>query len=139
MARPTGAQRHDAYDSTVTQNPKVDAASTAPVSEKSSCVTPCCTMSPTTTSKIISNGAMSARVRRLSPRVRISRKTKMIVARTTISIRASSRHHPGVHVDAHHRHVGVEHGNAAARSEEHTSELQSLMRISYAVFCLNKK
>src|SRR3546814_4719972 len=32
-------------------------------------------------------------------------------------------------------------GTAAvfARSEEHTSELQSLMRISYAVFCLNKK
>src|SRR3546814_1594422 len=27
----------------------------------------------------------------------------------------------------------------ALRSEEHTSELQSLMRISYAVFCLNKK
>src|SRR3546814_2675325 len=27
----------------------------------------------------------------------------------------------------------------APRSEEHTSELQSLMRISYAVFCLNKK
>src|SRR3546814_6552377 len=26
-----------------------------------------------------------------------------------------------------------------ARSEEHTSEIQSLMRISYAVFCLNKK
>src|SRR3546814_1481756 len=26
----------------------------------------------------------------------------------------------------------------SARSEEHTSELQSLMRISYAVFCLNK-
>src|SRR3546814_2896726 len=28
---------------------------------------------------------------------------------------------------------------ARGRSEEHTSELQSLMRISYAVFCLNKK
>src|SRR3546814_7752668 len=28
---------------------------------------------------------------------------------------------------------------AARRSEEHTSELQSLMRISYAVFCLKKK
>src|SRR3546814_4707014 len=28
---------------------------------------------------------------------------------------------------------------AAIRSEEHTSELQSLMRISYAVFCLKKK
>src|SRR3546814_2811420 len=31
------------------------------------------------------------------------------------------------------------HDGAAVRSEEHTSELQSLMRISYAVFCLNKK
>src|SRR3546814_9325072 len=30
-------------------------------------------------------------------------------------------------------------GNPALRSEEHTSELQSLMRISYAVFCLKKK
>src|SRR3546814_9509633 len=30
-------------------------------------------------------------------------------------------------------------GPPAARSEEHTSELQSLMRISYAVFCLKKK
>src|SRR3546814_9519408 len=34
------------------------------------------------------------------------------------------------------RVMGV-HG--VARSEEHTSELQSLMRISYAVFCLKKK
>src|SRR3546814_5692380 len=30
-------------------------------------------------------------------------------------------------------------GAIVARSEEHTSELQSLMRISYAVFCLKKK
>src|SRR3546814_1485378 len=30
-------------------------------------------------------------------------------------------------------------GDGSARSEEHTSELQSLMRISYAVFCLKKK
>src|SRR3546814_4113225 len=30
-------------------------------------------------------------------------------------------------------------GRATRRSEEHTSELQSLMRISYAVFCLKKK
>src|SRR3546814_9262605 len=34
------------------------------------------------------------------------------------------------------RAIGVEQ---AHRSEEHTSELQSLMRISYAVFCLKKK
>src|SRR3546814_6227220 len=31
------------------------------------------------------------------------------------------------------------HAVSAVRSEEHTSELQSLMRISYAVFCLKKK
>src|SRR3546814_6893729 len=30
-------------------------------------------------------------------------------------------------------------GHSSPRSEEHTSELQSLMRISYAVFCLKKK
>src|SRR3546814_1476066 len=33
----------------------------------------------------------------------------------------------------------LRHALAALRSEEHTSELQSLMRISYAVFCLKKK
>src|SRR3546814_8688591 len=36
----------------------------------------------------------------------------------------------------HHAHAEVQ---PAERSEEHTSELQSLMRISYAVFCLKKK
>src|SRR3546814_8973563 len=38
--------------------------------------------------------------------------------------------------------AGRNQGNSVegiARSEEHTSELQSLMRISYAVFCLKKK
>src|SRR3546814_3652472 len=49
--------------------------------------------------------------------------------------------------DVHHRHrqgarrdaadIAIE--RQAARSEEHTSELQSLMRISYAVFCLKKQ
>src|SRR3546814_5131057 len=34
---------------------------------------------------------------------------------------------------------GAGAGAADHRSEEHTSELQSLMRISYAVFCLQKK
>src|SRR3546814_6242196 len=37
------------------------------------------------------------------------------------------------------RLVGVMARVAGWRSEEHTSELQSLMRISYAVFCLKKK
>src|SRR3546814_3479232 len=35
-------------------------------------------------------------------------------------------------------HAGAGAELAAVRSEEHTSELQSLMRISYAVFCLKK-
>src|SRR3546814_5805286 len=35
--------------------------------------------------------------------------------------------------------LGWQHINLTGRSEEHTSELQSLMRISYAVFCLKKK
>src|SRR3546814_7254632 len=68
--------------------------------------------------------------------------------------------HDRVEVVAHHRHrgAGIEGIDRAAgerglervgvdgdvmayllRSEEHTSELQSLMRISYAVFCLKKK
>src|SRR3546814_6012503 len=38
-----------------------------------------------------------------------------------------------------HTPVIVEAAGAGGRSEEHTSELQSLMRISYAVFCLKKK
>src|SRR3546814_6385083 len=37
------------------------------------------------------------------------------------------------------RPASVMTGYGAARSEEHTSELQSLMRISYAVFCLKNK
>src|SRR3546814_8214112 len=37
------------------------------------------------------------------------------------------------------RQAGEYLGQFASRSEEHTSELQSLMRISYAVFCLKKK
>src|SRR3546814_10069998 len=44
--------------------------------------------------------------------------------------RDHARHDEGA--DAHPDH-------AADRSEEHTSELQSLMRISYAVFCLKKR
>src|SRR3546814_2323696 len=40
-------------------------------------------------------------------------------------------------VEADRNIAGV--GQASIRSEEHTSELQSLMRISYAVFCLKKK
>src|SRR3546814_8364851 len=59
------------------------------------------------------------------------------------------RHQPGRHgimeigdrgLERRVIEAGIEQVAAAApRSEEHTSELQSLMRISYAVFCLKKK
>src|SRR3546814_1506067 len=64
----------------------------------------------------------------------------------------NARHGPGLRRKADPRvrtlgratHVNTEQVGdgrriAPARSEEHTSELQSLMRISYAVFCLKKK
>src|SRR3546814_7552702 len=47
------------------------------------------------------------------------------------------------HIDRLRRHVAplseLRSRHGSYRSEEHTSELQSLMRISYAVFCLKKK
>src|SRR3546814_6752569 len=48
----------------------------------------------------------------------------------------------GQAVAGHHPHRRIGRGELhqrLRRSEEHTSELQSLMRISYAVFCLKKK
>src|SRR3546814_8223379 len=54
--------------------------------------------------------------------------------------RGACHRQSGAHVSARHfhdRHSRLQ--PAILRSEEHTSELQSLMRISYAVFCLKKK
>src|SRR3546814_4124263 len=61
--------------------------------------------------------------------------------------RATRKTDPGAHGSqyrARHSLGGIDGGNTGSpasghRSEEHTSELQSLMRISYAVFCLKKK
>src|SRR3546814_8879075 len=50
------------------------------------------------------------------------------------SLHAGDHHTPGVQLAGHFCRESL-----VARSEEHTSELQSLMRISYAVFCLKKK
>src|SRR3546814_8034410 len=55
--------------------------------------------------------------------------------------RASKERKPAVtRTDRHSSHPGLQTTSfcASGRSEEHTSELQSLMRISYAVFCLKK-
>src|SRR3546814_8979371 len=51
-------------------------------------------------------------------------------------------HHPfmtAVRADQHQQRALGQMEIGQQRSEEHTSELQSLMRISYAVFCLKKK
>src|SRR3546814_8314325 len=45
----------------------------------------------------------------------------------------------GKPLPAPNRYWDVSFADRSRRSEEHTSELQSLMRISYAVFCLKKK
>src|SRR3546814_7105576 len=47
--------------------------------------------------------------------------------------------HHGVGYDGVDVAAATARGIKVSRSEEHTSELQSLMRISYAVFCLKKK
>src|SRR3546814_6876700 len=51
----------------------------------------------------------------------------------------SVRHRLLIDGDAFACHGGLVDARSPDRSEEHTSELQSLMRISYAVFCLKKK
>src|SRR3546814_4766098 len=57
--------------------------------------------------------------------------------------RGEGRAHPGDarmnRACARREHSGNFDARLSQRSEEHTSELQSLMRISYAVFCLKKK
>src|SRR3546814_10286883 len=57
--------------------------------------------------------------------------------------RSACRRGPLVRRGCRCRHVSnspiAPTGRRSRRSEEHTSELQSLMRISYAVFCLKKK
>src|SRR3546814_3871038 len=52
---------------------------------------------------------------------------------------AMARHALGRNRRLRRDHAGFVPGIGMARSEEHTSELQSLMRPSYAVFCLKKK
>src|SRR3546814_1297576 len=62
--------------------------------------------------------------------------------RAAFKMFVNSRRMPPAH---HIRRYAIDRANAVhvlrwiVRSEEHTSELQSLMRISYAVFCLKKK
>src|SRR3546814_16593375 len=56
-----------------------------------------------------------------------------------LRLAAAERAHLFTLADRHDPAAGTAGGGIVPRSEEHTSELQSLMRISYAVFCLKKK
>src|SRR3546814_2147377 len=67
---------------------------------------------------------------RREPRDGIDQQRDVAIARQAVIAALDQRH---LHV------LARQCGGEAQRSEEHTSELQSLMRISYAVFCLKKK
>src|SRR3546814_10617106 len=64
-----------------------------------------------------------------------STRTDTLFPYTTLFRSAANLLVPRFLMDKYWRNLSVEQ----LRSEEHTSELQSLMRISYAVFCLKKK
>src|SRR3546814_1612567 len=63
----------------------------------------------------------------------LHRSANMVGGRRRSSGARADRHPPSLNAGQFHRPF------PDGRSEEHTSELQSLMRISYAVFCLKKK
>src|SRR3546814_3183469 len=65
------------------------------------------------------------------------RKVTVIDRRHHIGGNAYSEDEPETGIEVHR--YGAHLFHTSNRSEEHTSELQSLMRISYAVFCLKKK
>src|SRR3546814_4445341 len=79
--------------------------------------------------RVLLYGIVQDRLRRLGIHQRLRRTPQGIVV---ISLRLGDR----CRVTGRYRLV---QGRLRLRSEEHTSELQSLMRISYAVFCLKKK
>src|SRR3546814_3175938 len=71
---------------------------------------------------------------RYAPGTRMKSWTFVILRNSYLTILRRSRFRGEVDEESMNRML-----TAPARSEEHTSELQSLMRISYAVFCLKKK
>src|SRR3546814_5053282 len=64
---------------------------------------------------------------------------KYLPTGTHVPAKAGTQHYPHPRRIRKCREWPIAAINLRHRSEEHTSELQSLMRISYAVFCLNKK
>src|SRR3546814_6777099 len=81
---------------------------------------------------IAADRLVSGRDHRLSGTLRVTASETLAYRLLTPHLAAFRERHPGIRVE-----LIVD--NRLLRSEEHTSELQSLMRISYAVFCLKKK
>src|SRR3546814_2537085 len=85
----------------------------------------------------------STRTDTLFPYTTLFRSLIPFQARDLVSPAASQHPQPGdverLAVDALRFQCVTSRAEAPDRSEEHTSELQSLMRISYAVFCLKKQ
>src|SRR3546814_8209215 len=77
--------------------------------------------------------------RRLPPRGRKSRAAEIALDRGDRTRRVGSSRLAGLAAERRRRCREPRLARALDRSEEHTSELQSLMRISYAVFCLTKQ
>src|SRR3546814_8651902 len=77
--------------------------------------------------------------RYLAVRIGHPRGTRLVVGNALVAQLFKALKDRGVTVviGAETRGLLREHG--AVRSEEHTSEVQSLMRVAYAVFCLNKQ
>src|SRR3546814_9020167 len=91
----------------------------------------------------VSPHPLAARRRRFRPAPRAAvavghARTRLARAAPGHPPRAAGAALPAGHAGDPHRRHAPQRG-VAVRSEEHTSELQSLMRISYAVFCLKKK
>src|SRR3546814_5677302 len=73
------------------------------------------------------------------PKLNEGRQRRSASAQGESGKRGSSTHHPNGPERRKKETRDEEDADPLPRSEEHTSELQSLMRISYAVFCLKKK
>src|SRR3546814_3353454 len=78
---------------------------------------------------VVPCGAVQKQPDHTRSRTKLCHRDTAPVAANRVAVRAENN---GVH-------CCMNDSSEAARSEEHTSELQSLMRISYAVFCLKKK
>src|SRR3546814_4450009 len=77
--------------------------------------------------------AGGAGVREPRPDDPVAGAARAVLSVALVAVGTGRRRYPGARLPARLARA------VALRSEEHTSELQSLMRISYAVFCLKKK